>query len=66
MAVITSKPTTYSTAIATITTSSEMIKPCSMGRMPERAISLKLVLRPIAASAAIMRNLLICLSADDT
>ena len=51
-------PIKYSTAIATTTTSAEMINPCSMGAIPDLFISLKLVLSPIAASAEIIRNLL--------
>ena len=52
-------PIKYSTTMATMTTSAEMINPCSIGAMPDFFISLKLVLRPIAASAETMRNLLI-------
>ena len=59
-------PMAYSTAMATSTTSSEMIKPCSMGFRPALRMSEKLVFRPMAANAVTMRNLLISLSTEAT
>ena len=55
---------TYSTAIATMTTNADIINPWSMGRKPELLISLKLVLSPMAASAATIKNLLVDFKAD--
>ena len=45
-------PIANSTAIATRTTSSEMMNPCSIGFAPERQRDLKSVFRPMAARAA--------------
>ena len=55
-------PSMYSPPMATSTTSSEMMKPCSIGFAPDLHRSAKLVLRPMAASAATIRNLLMLLS----
>src|SRR5574344_2148614 len=59
-------PIKYSTAMATTTTSAEMMKPWIMGAMPDFRISLKLVFRPIAASADTMRNLLTSFMQEET
>ena len=47
-----------STANATMMTRAEMIKPWIMGLMPDFLISLTLVLSPMAANAATIKNLL--------
>ena len=51
-------PMPISTSSATMTTSAEMMKPWSMGRMPAFFILAKEVFRPMAASAQTIRNLL--------
>ena len=48
-------PFRYSTPMATSTTSSEMIKPCSIGFAPDLQSVLKSVFSPMAASAATIR-----------
>ena len=52
----------YSTPIATSTTKSEIMNPCSMGFAPERHSARKSVFKPIAASAATIKNLLMLFS----
>ena len=47
--------------MATITTAAEIIKPWTSGADPDFFISLKLVFRPMEASATTIRNLLIIL-----
>ena len=49
--------------MATSTTSSEMMKPCSIGFAPDLQSVLKSVFSPMAASAATIRNLLTDFSA---
>lgn len=56
-------PIQYSTAMATITTSAEIIKPCTIGAIPAFFISLKLVFKPMAARAQTISSLLKSLAA---
>ena len=51
-------PNAISTTRATITTSADIIKPCIIGLIPDFFISLNDVLRPIAARAQTIKNLL--------
>ena len=51
-------PNTISTTRATITTSADIINPCIIGLIPDFFISLNDVLRPIAARAQTIKNLL--------
>ena len=59
-------PIAISTTSATITTSAEMMNPWIIGRIPDFFILEKEVLRPIAAKAQTIRNLLALLVSDTT
>ena len=59
-------PIAISTMSATMTTRAEMMEPWIIGRMPAFFMLEREVLRPIAAKAETMRNLLIFLVAATT